>query len=116
MEVNQQDKLLVLWTSPDREVALKMAFMYTKNSKLKGWWDEVKLLVWGPSAKLLAEDQELQAYVKVMMDTGIEVFACKACSDRYGVSDILEGLGVNVFFVGERFTELLKSDWKVLSL
>ena len=30
--VKPEDKLVVLWTSGDREVALKMAFMYTFNS------------------------------------------------------------------------------------
>ena len=38
--------LVVLWTSGDREVALKMVFMYTLNAKLKGWWEEVILIVW----------------------------------------------------------------------
>ncbi len=96
------DKLLVLWTSPDREVALKMVFMYTRNTKHRGWWDEVKLLVWGPSAKLLAEDEELQVYIHEMQEIGIEIMACKACSDRYGVSETLEKMGVNILFVGNR--------------
>ena len=53
-------KLNVLWTSGDREVALKMVLMYSFNAKKRGWWDEVSLIVWGPSAKLLTEDPELQ--------------------------------------------------------
>lgn len=32
------DKLVILWTSGDREVALKMVFMYGLNAKVKGWW------------------------------------------------------------------------------
>lgn len=47
---NNSDRLMVIWSSGDREVALKMVFMYTRNAKIKGWWDEVKLVVWGPSA------------------------------------------------------------------
>lgn len=109
------DKLLVLWTSGDREVALKAAFMYTKNAKQEFWWDVVRLVVWGPSAKLLAEDAELQLYVKAMKDIGVELFACKACADRYGVSPILTELGIEVVFMGEPLTEMLKSDWKILS-
>ena len=31
---DNKDKLVVVWTSGDREVALKMVFMYTINSKL----------------------------------------------------------------------------------
>ena len=57
--VNKEDKLAVLWTSGDREVALKMVFMYTYNSKLQGWWEDVTLIIWGPSAKLLSMDTEV---------------------------------------------------------
>lgn len=46
------NELVVLWTSGDREVALKMVFMYTLNSKLKGWWKDVTLIVWGPLLSL----------------------------------------------------------------
>ena len=46
----EPEELYVIWTSRDREVALKMVFMYTGNSKLKGWWKDVLLIVWGPSA------------------------------------------------------------------
>jgi hypothetical protein len=36
-----KDKLVVLWTSDDKEVAFKMVFMYTLNAKLRGWWNDV---------------------------------------------------------------------------
>lgn len=109
-------KLAVLWTSADREVALNMVFMYTKNAKLKGWFDEVKLIVWGPSAKLLAEDFELQAYFRNMVEIGVESIACKSCADSYGVSDALEKLGTNVFYVGEAFTQILKDEYKMITV
>jgi hypothetical protein len=46
MESNSEDpsRLLVVWTSGDREVALKMVFMYTFNAKRLAWWDTVRLL------------------------------------------------------------------------
>lgn len=50
---NDKNQLVVLWTSQDREVAMNMVFMYTKNSKLKGWWENVRLIICGPSAKSL---------------------------------------------------------------
>ena len=109
------DKLLVLRTSGDREVALKVAFMYAKNAKQQYWWNTVRLVVWGPSAKLLAEDEELQLYIKAMGEIGVELLACKACADRYGVSDALSSLGIEVLFMGEPLTEMLKNDWKVLT-
>ena len=50
--------LVVLWISRDPEAARNMALMYAKNSRLKGWWETVHLIVWGPSAQLLAEVTE----------------------------------------------------------
>jgi hypothetical protein len=110
-----QSRLAVLWTSGDRDVALKMTFMYTLNAKTQGWFDEVTLIVWGPSSKLLAEDPELQTEVARMAEAGIELVACKACADSYGVSEALEGIGIEVKYMGQPLTEMLKGDWKVLT-
>lgn len=87
--INRKESLVVLWTSGDREAALKMVFMYTLNAKLKGWWKEIYFIVWGPSAKLLSEDKELQDRIAKMKDAGIVLEACKACVDQYGVSENL---------------------------
>lgn len=114
--MEKPDKLLMLWTSPDREVALKMVFMYTFNSKLNGWWDEVCLIVWGPSAKLLSEDEELQRYVRKMMEKGVSVVACKACTDSYGVSEQLATMGIDVKYMGVPLTEMLKSGWTQITI
>lgn len=114
--MNDNSKLAVLWTSADRDTALSMVFMYTKNAKKLRWFDDVKLVIWGPSAQLMAQDEELQQHLKEMIDVGVEVIACKACAKMYGVSDKLSELGADVFYVGEAFTELLKTDWKVLSV
>jgi len=108
-------RLAVLWTSGDREVALNVAFMYTHNAKVRGWFDEVTLIVWGPSSKLLSEDEELQAYVGRMAEAGIEVAACQACADNYGVSELLRAMGIDVKYMGSPLTEMLKGDWEVLT-
>jgi hypothetical protein len=107
-KVYQKDKLVVLWTSGDREVALKMVFMYTYNAKKFDWWNDITLLVWGPSQKLLTEDTELQEYVKKMIADGIKVLACKGCSDQYGISEKLEEIGVTVRYTGKDLTSFIK--------
>ena len=108
-------RLAVLWTSGDREVALKVTFMYTLNAKARGWFDEVTLIVWGPSSDLLAADRELQDQVKAMGEAGVELVACRACADSYGVSEDLEALGIEVKYMGVPLTEMLKGDWQVLT-
>ncbi len=112
---NVPSKLVVVWTSGDREVAIKMVYMYTYNAKKNGWWDNIRFIVWGPSSKLLSEDKELQEYTQKMKDVGVEVFACKACADMYGVSEKLEGLGLEVKYIGEDLTEMLQGGWTHLT-
>lgn len=111
----EPEELFVLWTSADREVALKMVFMYTTNSKLKGWWKDVSLIVWGPSAKLLSEDHSLQDQIVQMKHVGVKILACKACADSYGVTPALETLGIEVKFMGQPLTELLKAGKTIIT-
>ena len=111
----EPSKLLVVWTSGDKDVAIKMVFMYTFNAKKNDWWDEVQLLAWGPSSKLLSTDKELQEYVGRMKDAGVLLTACKACADMYEVSDNLAALGFDVKYMGRPLTDMLKSDWTVVT-
>ena len=114
-EVKNADKLVILWTSGDKEVAEKMVFLYTFNSKRFGWWDDITLIVWGPSTKLLSEDTDLQEYIKKIMDQGTVVKACKACADEYDVSGKLEEMGIEVKYVSE-FTNYIKEGRHILTL
>jgi len=108
-------KLVVIWSSADRDVAISNVFMYTKNSKLRGWWDQVRLVAWGPSSKLITEDEALQEELKIVKDAGVELQACKACADMFGVSEKLESLGFEVIYMGIPLTEMLKNGWICLT-
>lgn len=109
------DKLVVLWTSGDPYVAERVAFMYTHAAKKNQWFKEVTLIVWGPSAKLISENQKLQEKVKAMQQDGVELQACIACASSYNVVDELKVLGFEVKGMGKPLTEYLKSDAKVLT-
>ena len=115
-KLDANDSLVILWTTRDPEVAKNMVFMYAKNSRLKGWWKEVRLVVWGPSADLMADNLELQTELEELLASGVEVLACRACADRYGVSEKLEELGINVIYMGQPLTDYLKSGLHVISL
>jgi hypothetical protein len=115
MEEKGADHLLIVWTSGDPDVAHKMVFMYAFNARKNGWWEQVTLLVWGPSAKLSSEDEDIQASLKKMKDQGVELLACKGCADQYGVSAKLEELGIEVKYTGTYLTDFIKSGKKVIS-
>lgn len=109
------EKLVVVWTSGDIEVAIKMVYMYTYNAKKNGWWKDVTFIIWGPSSKLLAENQELQDNLKKMKDEGIVLEACKACADIYGVTEKLLELDVDVKYMGVALTDYIKSERHVIT-
>ena len=116
VEETRINNLLVLWTTDNRETAMNMVFMYTYNAKIKGWWKNVSLLVWGASSRLLSTDSEIQREVRRLADAGIRVLICKKCLENLNVLKEVEALGHEVFYVGEEFSRLLKEGWTVLSL
>jgi len=113
---DSNEKLTVLWTSGDREVALKLLFMYTINGKAKGWWHDINIIIWGPSAKLLSEDEELKGQVNKAMHVGVTFEACRACADLYGVTETLEKLDIDVKYMGEPLTQLIKEKVNLITL
>lgn len=110
------DKLLILWTTSDKTTVENMLFMYSENAKTRKWWKEVRVLIWGASTKLVAEDPQIQSGVRNLIEKGVDVIACKACADNLKASEKLEKLGIRVFYVGEEFTSMLKSDWKIITI
>lgn len=115
-ELRPEDKLVVLWTSGDPEVATRMAFMYVGNAPRFDWWDDITLIVWGPSAKLLAGDENLQGAVRAMERSGVKLEACKACADQYDVSDKLTECGIDVKYMGDVLTGYIKEGRHVLTI
>ena len=111
----KQEKLAVLWVSGDRDVAEKSCLMYTHAAKRNAWFDEVVLIVWGSSSKLLAEDEALQEKVKAMIKDGVILEACIACSNMLGVTEELQALGIDVKGMGVPLTTYLKEGYHVLT-
>lgn len=111
----RKDKLLIVWTGSDREVALNMINLYALNAKKNDWWDEITLLIWGPSSKLLSVDSEIQVAIRKLKEVGISVVTCKSCTENYGVSSRIQSLGIDVKNMGEQLTQYLKNDWKIIT-
>jgi hypothetical protein len=110
------DKLNILWTTDNKDTVFNMLIMYAVNSKIKGWWKNVNVIIWGASAKLVGNDTQVQSEVIEMINQGVKVEACKECCDRAGVTDKLIKLGINVRYMGEPFTDYIKADEKILTI
>lgn len=104
------NKLMVLWTSDDPMVAERVALMYTGVAKQYGLFEEVSVIIWGPSQKLVVENKEVQAKLKDMAEKGVKLNACITCANMYGVTEQLKALGINVDIMGMPLTNALKAD------
>jgi hypothetical protein len=105
-----KNKLLIVWSSEEKEVAKKLVLLYGSVMLPRGYWDEATIMIWGPSARLLAQDKEIQEQFKVVQKSGVKFNACVVCTDEYGVSKTLQELGIELIHTGEMLTDALKSD------
>ena len=114
MKKDNQD-LIIIWSTRDKEVFTELIFPYALNSKLNGWWQQVILVVWGPSDRTLVENPEIKDNIEELIAAGIKIEACRACADNYQVSEKLKKLGIDVKYMGLPTTEYLKSGAHILT-
>lgn len=102
-------KVLVIVSSGEKEKALT-GLLYARNAKQREWMDEVKVILFGPSENLLVEDEDIQDLVKQISENEKPV-ACKFLSDRDGISEKIEEIGVDVDYVGSIISGLIKEGY-----
>lgn len=102
-------KLLVIIATGEKKKALA-GLLYARNAQANKWLDDVKVVFFGPSEQLMVQDEDVMAEAIEMASMG-EIFACKALSDRYKVSDAIEELGVRVEYVGTIVSDFIKDGY-----
>jgi len=112
----EKSHLYVLWTNDNPVTAGNMVFMYTINSLIHGWWEEVTLIIWGATAALVGKDAKIQEMIIKAREAGVHVTACKACADQLGVTEELSKQGIEVKYWGAPLTELLKNNERLLTV
>jgi len=110
-----ENRLAIIWSSPDREIARTACFIYAHDACRNNWFDEVHLIIWGPSALMISHDLELQVELDVMKQDGVVVEACQRCTDMLRVTDELRELGIDVKPMGLALANMLQDGWKVLT-
>lgn len=92
--------------------------MYAVNAKKNKWIENVELIFFGPSEKMIASSEsgsQVTAFLKQAIDLGITPVACKAVSDRNEITPKLAGLGLEVEYVGAKISSLINNDFQVLT-
>jgi len=108
-------KLNVVWSTGEKDVAMRMIFVYLMDAKSMGWWDEINLVIWGPSALLLSHDKDVQRELDFVQQSGINVEACMGCTEAYKVTKIIRSLGIDVKYMGEALTQYLQGEGRVVT-
>jgi hypothetical protein len=108
------DTLVVLWSSGDPEVAEDACFMYAHNAKRQGWFEEVILVIWGPSQRVLVENENLRKRLEAMQEDGVIVEACVVCSKILGVTDGLKECKIDVKGMGVPLTNYMKRGYSLV--
>lgn len=102
-------KLLVIIATSEKEKALT-GLMYARNAMKQSWLEDVKVVFFGPSERLIVQDEQVADEVKDIALLG-ETFACKSISDMEGFSEEVEKLGVKVEYVGSIISNLIKEGY-----
>lgn len=50
--MNENDKLNILWTTDNKDTIFNMLSMYVINSKNRGWWKHINVILWGSIGKI----------------------------------------------------------------
>jgi len=103
------DKILVVIATGDKDKALT-GLMYAKNALKREWLEDVKVVYFGPSERLMVEDADIASAAIEVTSLG-ETYACKAISDRENISERIDEMGVKVEYVGAIISEYVKQGY-----
>ncbi len=93
-----------------------MISMYAFNGKKKKWWDEIEIIIWGSPAKLVAKNKEIQEHIRRLIDNNVKISACKACADQLKVTKKLKDQNIEVEYLGESLTNIIKSNQNLITI
>ncbi|HMK34332.1 MAG TPA: DsrE family protein [Desulfomonilaceae bacterium] len=110
--------VVVLIQNGDPEM-IYFGLLYASRAIKNKWMDNVKVVIWGPAEKTLSglptdsEQVKLLKEIQALGGKDGRVWACKACSERYGITKKMEELGCEVFHTGEATSYLLKLGYRL---
>lgn len=102
-------KLLIILATGEKQKALT-GLMYAKNAIKRNWMDSVQIVFFGPSEQLVVNDEDVaNAFNEI--SGNLQPFACKAISDREGLSTDLTKMGFQVEYVGSIISNLINEGY-----
>lgn len=113
---SDDNSLFILWTNADPVTADLMVFMYTENSMKYHKWNQIMVIIWGATTRLVSENTEIQARIRQLQEKGVHFSACVTCAEELGVRPVLEDLQIDLVKWLEPLTEVLKTRKHLLTV
>ncbi|MCL4478451.1 MAG: hypothetical protein M1381_05030 [Deltaproteobacteria bacterium] len=105
-----KQKVLVIVSTENREKALG-ALVFVQNSLKNGRFEDLKLILFGPSEKLASADQALQSIIADIVSMKGNPIACKAISDMHNIGKELTSLGFKLEYVGDPIGQFINDGY-----
>jgi hypothetical protein len=102
---------VLIWLASGERAKLEPGILWGVNATKNGWVDEVRIVVFGESQKLLLEDHEL---FQMMNEVKSPMF-CKYLAESVGIEKDLQAKGANLIDVGEPIAEAIKEGFQVIT-
>ncbi|QRF75470.1 DsrE/DsrF-like family protein [Thermoplasmatales archaeon] len=108
--------LIIISSGEEAREKAMTGIMYAVNAKKNNWLDDVRLMFFGPSEKLiLSEDEEIRNSMEAIRKAGLVPTACKAIARNEDIEPKLIKNGVNVEYVGTTISNLIREGYSVLT-
>ncbi len=105
-----KQKVLVIISTENKENALG-ALMFVQNSIKNKRFEDLKLILFGPSEKLASTDQALQSIIADIVSMNGSPVACKAISDMHNIGKELTSLGFKLEYVGDPIGQFINDGY-----
>lgn len=114
----KKENLLIVITTDNIDSILKFPMLYGGVSIPRGYWKRVHMIFWGPSIKLVKENDLLREKIKELQNDGVEFSSCIVCAEDYNAVESLESINIPCVHTGELLNEALQNDdiWSTLTV
>jgi len=111
-----ENKLTILWTNADPLTSEHMVFMYAYNAKKLKLWEEIEVIIWGATSKLVKDDANIRDLIRKSQKVGVKFTACIACANALSSKEALESLEIELYGMGQPLTKLIKDKENLLTI
>lgn len=111
-----ENKLHILWTNDNVLTAKHMLLLYASKTLEFKLWDEVTIIIWGASSKLVAENKQIQQLIADAQKTGVKFSSCIKCAEDLGTTQALLDQDIELIAWGKPLTELIKNKEHLITI